>query len=189
MRADCRKRGCPQVGKDLVDQRGVVAAPGPAQQRHQPGPSQLLPGCRGRDGGQHGRRGAVFEVRKRLQRLRIEFQQHRTQAVDGVLQRPDRLLVLAGQRLDCAGLAADRWQRAVQVPVSTQDVREYRGVAGIGFAAGLAVAFPIAGHRARVDRIHGEPGLGQGHNEQVLVGFQRDRSVLGASAVFGDQRQ
>ena len=42
------QRGGLQVGKDLLDQRGVVAAAGPAQQRHQPGPSQLLPGCRGR---------------------------------------------------------------------------------------------------------------------------------------------
>ena len=154
-----------------------------------PTAGQLLPGCRGRRGRQHGQRRLVCEVRKRVQRLRIELQQHRSQAADGLVQRPDRLLVLAGQRLDRAALLADRWQRAVQMPVGAQDVREHCGVARIGLAAGLTVAFPIAGHRARVDRIHREPGLGQRDDEQVLVGLERDRRVLGAAAVLCDQRQ
>ncbi|MDT5366735.1 MAG: hypothetical protein QOC62_1166 [Mycobacterium sp.] len=88
-----------------------------------------------------------------------------------------------------AGLLAHGRQRTVQVPVSTQDVRKYRGVVGIRLATGLAVSFPVAGHRTRVDRIHREASIYQRDDEQALVGLDRDRSVLGASAVFGDQRQ
>ena len=84
------------------------------------------------------------------------------------MQRPDRFLVLAGQRLDRAAVLADRGQRPVQMPVGAQDVRQDRGVAGIGLAAGLAVAFPVAGHRPRVDRIDGEPGLANATTSRFL---------------------
>jgi hypothetical protein len=77
----------------------------------------------------------------------------------------------------------------VQVPVGAQNVRQHRGITGIGFAAGLRVPFPVAGHRARVDRIQREPGLGQRDDEQVLVSFERDRRLGGAAAVLGDQRE
>jgi hypothetical protein len=66
---------------------------------------------------------------------------------------------------------ADRRQHPVHVGVGAQNVRQDRGVAGVRFAAGLTESFAIPGHRARVDRVNGEPGVGEGDDEQVLVGF------------------
>ena len=73
--------------------------------------------------------------------------------------------------------------------VGAQNVCQHRRVPGVGLGAGLAVSFSIAGNRARVDRVHREPGLGQRHNQEVLVGFDGDRRVPDAAAVFGDQGQ
>jgi len=91
----------------------------------------------------------VFEIPKGLQRLRVELQQHRPQAVDGVMQRPDGFLMLSCECLHRAGLVAHGPQRAVQVSVSAR-MCESTAASGVGFAAGLTVAFPIAGHHARV---------------------------------------
>jgi hypothetical protein len=102
------QRRCVQVGEDLLGQGGVVAAPGPLQQRDQASAGQLLPGRRGRRGREHRHRGTVFEVRKSVQRLRIELQKHRPQTADRLVQRPDRFLMLAGQRLDRTGVLGDR---------------------------------------------------------------------------------
>jgi hypothetical protein len=46
------------------------------------------------------------------------------------------------------------------------------------------VTFSIACHGARVDRVDGEAGAGQRDHEQVLVGLDRDRRLLGA-LLFG----
>ena len=102
------QRGRAQVGEDLLDEHGVVAAAGALQQRDQLAAGQLRRSGGGRRRGEDGDRGLVLEVRKRVQRLRIELQQHRPQAAEGLVKRPDRLLVLAGQRLDRAALLADR---------------------------------------------------------------------------------
>lgn len=102
---------------------------------------------------------------------------------------PDRFLVLARQRLQRQPLLADRGHRAVQVTVGAQHVGEQRGVAGVGLSPGLGVSLPIAGHGARVQRVHGEPGSNERDNEQVLVGLDADRGLLGRTAVLGDQRE
>ena len=103
------------------------------------------------------------------------------------MQAPDGLLMLAGQCLDRSSVLTDGRQQSVRVLVGAQNVRQNRGVIGIRFAVGLAVAFAVAGHRPWVDRIDGEAGLGEGHDEEVLFGFDRDQSVLRASSVLGDQ--
>ena len=56
------KRRCVQLGEDLRDQGGVIAAAGPLQQRHHPTAGQLLPDCRGRRGRQHGQRCLVLRL-------------------------------------------------------------------------------------------------------------------------------
>jgi hypothetical protein len=100
----------------------------------------------------------VLEVRERLHRLGIELQQHRAKPADGLVQRPDRLLVLPGKRLDRQPFIADRWQRPVAVPIGAQDVREDERVARVGLLARLAVPLPIARHRPRVDRVDRQTG-------------------------------
>ncbi len=116
-----------------------------------------------------------------------ELKQYRPEPTDGLMQGPDGLLMLAGQCLDRSSVLTDGRQQSVRVLVGAQNVRQNRGVIGIRFAVGLAVAFAVAGHRPWVDRIDGEAGLGEGHDEAVLFGFDRDRSVLRASSVLGDQ--
>jgi hypothetical protein len=103
------------------------------------------------------------------------------------MQRPDCFLMLAGERLDRSRVSAQRRQRAVQV--RAQDVREHRSIARVGFAPGLAGPFSITGHRPRVDRMHREPSLHRCDDKQVLVSFDRDRRVLDAATVFGNQRK
>ena len=72
------KGGGVQVGEDLLNQGGVVTAAGSLQQCHYSTTGQLPAACRGRRGCQHGQCCLVCEIRKCLQRLRIELQQHRS---------------------------------------------------------------------------------------------------------------
>jgi len=95
--------------------------------------------------------------------------------------------VLTRQRLDRQRLCADDWQRAVHVSVGAQNVGQHGGVAGIGLPACLAVSLPITRDRPRIDRVDGEPGTGQRHDQQVLVGLDRNRCVRRSAAVLGDQ--
>jgi hypothetical protein len=44
------------------------------------------------------------------------------------------------------------------MPVGAQNVGQHGGVAGIGLSACLAAAFPVTGHRPRVDGEHSEAG-------------------------------
>ena len=73
--------------------------------------------------------------------------------------------------------------------VGAQDMREHRGVAGIRLPSGLSVTFPIARDRARIDRIHREPGLDQRDDDQVLVRLDRYRRVIHAAPMLCDQSQ
>jgi hypothetical protein len=85
------------------------------------------------------------------------------------------LTALAGECLDRAGVLGDGGQRPVPVGVGAQDVGQDAGVTGAGLLAGLAVTFPVARHRQRVNRVHGKPGCLQRNHEQVLVRLDRDR--------------
>ena len=67
------KRRCVQVGENLLNQGWVIAAAGAPQQGDHAPAGQPLP-CR-----------LVFEVRKSLQRLRIELEQNRPQSADSLM--------------------------------------------------------------------------------------------------------
>ena len=186
------RRGLPQcrcleLGEDLVDQRGVIAAPAAVQQSHDPSSGQSCSLLRVRHRAEDRQRRLVVQVRKGLQRLGKVLQQQGAQAAGCLVQRPDRLLVLARQRLDGQGLVAELGQRSVLVPVGAQDVGEDRGVDVVGLLTGLEVALPVPGDSARVDRVDGESGCPQREDEQVLVGLHRHGSHVGRSAVSSDQ--
>lgn len=55
----------------------------------------------------------------------------------------NRLLVVASEGLDRSPVLADRQQYSVRLEVGAQNVRQDRGVAGVGFAADLSVAFAV----------------------------------------------
>jgi hypothetical protein len=178
-----------QLGENPLRQYGLITATRTAQQRGHTGSSQLL-GCGGsRDGRQYRRSGMVLQIRKSLQRLRIEFKQHRPQSADSLMQRPDRLLVLTREHFDCAGLARVGRQPTMQMTIVAQDMRKHRGIIGIRLPAGLSVTFPIARDRTRIDRIHHKPGLDQRDDDQVLVRLDRYRRVIRPAAVLCDQSQ
>ncbi len=178
-----------QLGENPLRQYGLITATRTAQQRGHTGSSQLL-GCGGsRDGRQYRRSGMVLQIRKSLQRLRIEFKQHRPQSADSLMQRPDRLLVLTREHFDCAGLARVGRQPTMQMTIVAQDMRKHRGITGIRLPAGLSVTFPIARDRARIDRIHHKPGLDQRDDDQVRVRLDRYRRVIRPAAVLCDQSQ
>jgi hypothetical protein len=80
-------------------------------------------------------------------RLGVELQQQRPQPADGLVERPDRVLVLAGQRFDRRGVVADGGQPAVLVPVGAQQVGQHERVARVGLLTGLPVSFPVTGDR------------------------------------------
>jgi hypothetical protein len=46
-------------------------------------------------------------MRKRVQRLLIELHEDRAQAAQGLVQRPESFLMLAGEGLDRSGVLAD----------------------------------------------------------------------------------
>lgn len=49
--------------------------------------------------------------------------------------------------------------------------------------------FAITCHGPRVDWVDGEPGLGEGDDDQVLVGFDGDRRVFRGATAFRDQSE
>ncbi|NIL75037.1 hypothetical protein RhoFasB10_01129 [Rhodococcus sp. B10] len=103
------------------------------------------------------------------------------------MQCPQSFLVLAGQGFDRARVFSRCRKRSMRLPVGAQNVRQDRGVAGIGFPACLSVPFAVPGDGPRVDRVDGESGVGECDDEQVLVGFDGDRGVLHGAAVRCDQ--
>ena len=173
--ADCRSAGVLMAAMNLLDEGRVVASAAPVQQRHDLSCGQLLAelgrwGCR-----QDGQGSLVLEVRRRLQGLGIELQQHRTESAYRLVQRPDRLLVLPGQGFHRPAFVADRRERSVLVAVVAQDVGQGEGVAGVGLPARPAVPLAVARDSPRVDRVDRQACGLQGHHDQVLVGLDRDR--------------
>ncbi|GAB1692835.1 hypothetical protein KRM28CT15_46380 [Krasilnikovia sp. M28-CT-15] len=76
------------------------------------------------------------------------------------------------------------------VPVGAQQIGQHKRVARVGLLTGLPVSFPVTGNRPRVDREHGHPGSLQRHDQQVLVGLDRDRhrsELVGVVDVLGQQ--
>jgi hypothetical protein len=67
---------------------------------------------------------------------------------------PDQVLVPSSTDLDRHDLGAVTSQAAVVVPVGTDQVSQYFGVADIGFRSRNLVALAVAGDRQRVDREH-----------------------------------
>jgi len=98
----------------------------------------------------------VEQVRERQQRLRIEVEEDRAEPVRGLLHRPHRFLVLAGEGLDLAAVLAHLGQRSMPVRVGPQDVGQHPSVIGVGLLSGLAVSVTVTRHCQRVDRIDGE---------------------------------
>lgn len=178
-----------QVSQDLLDQGRVVASAAAMQQRLDTTTGQPLPcsrcGCRGQDRGG----GMLLHLGERLDRLGVELQQHCAQPTDGLVQCPDRLLMLARQRLHGEPLVADRRQRPMDVQVGAQHIRQRRGVGRVRLGSRLPMPLAIAGQRLGIDRIDREVSRRQSGDEQVLVGLNRHRCQFRAAAVLGDQRQ
>ena len=144
-----------QLTQDALDEGGIVTTPAAVQERDNLAGGQPLPelgsgGCR-----QNRQGGPVLEVGKGPQRLRVELQQDRPQLAGGLVQRPDRLLVLARQRLDRQALIADHRQRPVPMTIGPQHVGQHRRVTQVGLLARLAVPLAVAGDRTRIDGVDG----------------------------------
>jgi hypothetical protein len=78
-------------------------------------------------------------------------------------------------------------QRAVQVGIDAQDVRQRHRIGVVGLRTSHRRPFPIAGHGHRVDRKHRAPTGTQGGDQQPARSFDRDRDrVLGAVAGVGE---
>ena len=92
-----------------------------------------------------GTRPVAVVTGRTLQRLGIELQQHRTQLARRLMQRPDRLLVLAHQCFHRSPAITDHRQLSALVTVRAKYVGEERSTAGIGLLARLAVAFSVSG--------------------------------------------
>jgi hypothetical protein len=60
---------------------------------------------------------------------------------------PDQVLVCSSKNLDRLGLGTVASQAAVVVPVSTHQIRQHFGVAGIRFRPGNLVALAVARDR------------------------------------------
>jgi hypothetical protein len=53
----------------------------------------------------------------------------------------------------------------MQVSIGAQDPGQHRSVTLVGLLPSLAVSFPVAGDRPRVDRIDDETGVLQRHDD------------------------
>ena len=73
------------------------------------------------------------------------------------------------------------------LPVGADHVGEHLGVTGIGLGARTAVAFPIAGHRLGVDRVHLIAGADQRRHPQPAIGFDPDHHLGGILDQLADQ--
>ena len=102
---------------------------------------------------------------------------------------PHRVLIRAGEHRDRPGQATVVRQHAVQVRVGAQDVRQRHRISMVALFTRHRRAFPVPGHRQRVDRVNRPPGSAQHGDQQPAGGLDRDRDqILRAVTGRGEHR-
>ena len=168
-----------------------VALPAaPPQRRDHLGLRQPPALCRGGPGGEHRQRVAISEIGAEAgDRARVVLAQRAPEPVDLRLAVLDQALVGPGDHLDRLDLVAVTRDRAEQVAISADQIREHASVAGVGLGASDAVTVAITRRDHRVHRVHLVAGSDQRRDQQAAIGLDpHSDGFVRVDLVLSDQR-
>lgn len=137
---------------------------------------------------EHAQRIGVRQVRAEcVEGGGVELPQARVAPVHLALTVPDQALVGPGDHLQPLGLFGVDGHRAVMVAVGADHVGQGRGVARVGLGARHDMAFPVTGHRQRVDRVHPVASGHQRRHPQPPIDLDAHRNLGVVVGMLGQQ--